>query len=306
MRESRQNLHRQKPSVISELSELLLRVIDNNSNLSQRALAKRIRVSSGYISQVLKGEKIPSDEMLIKISAALDLKDVTVTRILAASQKVRLNKKSKNLSLPTTSLIASRMPMETEIDVRPRSDEQNLKFWSEYFKNHELMIASSALKLDVGVKNLQWFSEIMGTSIENAKEMLATLLQLGIAVVQKTDRGVIIKNVETKPTSFLNISSAIRKKLMKSFIKVVSDSIDIQPDDLPLRGMALTLNPDQLPELKALIDEFTRKALSLSAGPGPKTKIYCVQLSTIDWGITAAARLANIKPSSTSSSLNCN
>jgi transcriptional regulator with XRE-family HTH domain len=285
---TKQKVKNSAKKIDSQLGSLLSRVITQHSKLSQRGLAKRISVSSGYISKMIKGQKIPSDAVILKISEVLKLRESTVSRLLAAGQRARLDKGVDGSMLPSSMYLASKIHIETdcEIDVRANYGSVKQKQWDEFFRGCELPIASAALFLDANMRNIDWFAKKMGVTRAKAKKMILTLADLGLAqVVSLPDGDLLLNKIAPNPQIFTNISVKQRKVMMKSFLQLVERTLEHQHDDLPLRGMAVALDPSQVPQLHSIIDEAVRKVFALSEMPGPKEKIYCLQVAAIDWDV---------------------
>lgn len=69
-----------------------------NRKFSMRELARRIRVSSGYLSRVLSGQKNLTEEIALKLSDVLQMDSLQKTAVAEVFQR-QLNKETPNSSL---------------------------------------------------------------------------------------------------------------------------------------------------------------------------------------------------------------
>jgi transcriptional regulator with XRE-family HTH domain len=271
---------------VESLNFILNGLLSKKKKLSQRGFASKLSTSSGYLSQVLSGRRVPSDEFLLKFCKVLELSDFIKSKILAAAQRQRLCGASSALALPLSSRLSSSLPVDCEINATKLIEENKGNLWGRVFSSFELVVALATIDLDSGPKTLEWFMSQFGNDRDNAIKILDLFETVGLIEWQSSESGqMIIKSNISKAKIFTNLPKNHLGDVLSSCISLQQKAAFKGHGELPMTAMAVPLNPSQLPELKAIFDEAFCKVLALGSKSKERTKVYCIQATSFDWSM---------------------
>lgn len=271
---------------VESLKFILSGLISKRKNLSQRGLASKLSTSSGYLSQVLNGQRVPSDEFLLNFCGVLGLSDSIKSKVLAAAQRERLGSSSSELTLPLSARLSSSLPVDCEINATKLIEENKGGLWGRVFSSFELIVALATIDLDTGPKTLEWFMSHFGNDKDTAIKILDLFETVGLITWESSENGQkIIKRNISKAKIFTNLPKNYLGNVLSSCISLQQKADFKGHGELPMTAMAVPLNPSQLPELKAIFDEAFCKVIALGSKSKERTKVYCIQATSFDWSM---------------------
>jgi uncharacterized protein (TIGR02147 family) len=216
------------------LNEKFLEMKAKNPRLSHRYFAQKLGVSSGALSEILKGKRNVSTKLASKIAARLHLDPITTANL-------------------------TRGPYEEEALVEVnymqlRDDQFHLISEWPHFAILNLV------KSETCQHKVAWFAEQLNLPMKTAQECVDRLLRLKMLSYEKK------KYVRTE--SFLKTSDDI---MNLSIRKSNFEDLEMMKDHLPnltvyerdLTSMTMLIDPVQIPEMKRWLrraqDQFAHK-----------------------------------------------
>lgn len=228
------------------LSEKLFEAQSRSSRFSQRAMAKRLGLSSGALSEILRGKRKISRKLAARIAERLDL---------SPAEKRALGVESKSIQ-PEFLLSADTFHLISD-------------WWHFAILN---LSQTEGFRSDTN-----WIARRLGISGPKVREALERLERLGFIAMDAKGRWK--RTHKRLKTSDQARSSAIQKAHREDLplIELALDEVPVALRDLS--SITLTVDPRKLPRLKEMIrkfeDEFMDEAESV---PGKEVYRMAVHL----------------------------
>lgn len=244
-----------------------------NNRYSQRAFARDLELSPGYLTQVLKGDRNLSVEKAAKIVKQLKFGNAEMEIFLEAVQLANRSTPSFRAFLENKSKSLVRMftPKHAYLN------ERNFRHISDWYYGAILALSE--------VKGFKITSETvaarLGISPKQSQEAMDYLVHVGL--LKENELGQVCPNEALVKVASIP-SSAIRKH-HEQFLKKARQALyRDRPEDRDISGTTLAVNPNKLPEAKALIEEFREKLAACLTDPGENSAVYrlSLQLFRID------------------------
>jgi len=226
-----------------------------NPGYSLRAMARRLGVSPGYMSQVLNGRKRLSTARAVHVAETLQLSDGDARTLLLAAA---LGKVPRFLASETDETGDFRV-VELE----------RFKALSHWYHVAILDLAETA-----GFRaQPAWIAKRLRISPVQAAEALERLQDLELLVekngkLRKANARVAVMAKSSRP--------AIREYHKQMIGKALDTLEDATPEAFAQRsvtGITMSVNPERLPETYTMIDQFRRK-LERFLSEGEATEVY--------------------------------
>lgn len=237
------------------LDELKLK----NSSFSLRAFARLLEISPASLSEFLNGKRVLSEKMIKKIALKLSL---------SPSEYTELTNKINNDKNKTSNT-------EQSLNLKDKVQLQN----DQYFLVADWHYYSILCLVETEnfVKDYEWIAKRLNTSASKVKECFERLLRLGYLEFDKLGN-LHYKDVEIQTSE--DIPNTSLKRRHKENFEAATEQLYI--DDVTKRDysfMTLSIDPNQLPEVKRRIRKF-QDELESFLEKGSKKEVYefCFQV----------------------------
>lgn len=245
----------------SEFSERSKR----NPKYSQRALARDLSISSGFLSQILNGSRTLSEEKAFSFAKRFRWTE-TKTEIFLKLLKMN---QSKDLSLKAKIY----QDLGGDLDF---VDLEVEKF--EVISNWVHFAILELTKIKGFRSEPAWIARRLGEKKVDIEMAIERLLRLGLLA----KNGAKLKLV--KNSSVPDASSQAIRQFHKSHLEKAILAIENQPvENRHISGITMAINPKKMPEALELVKQFRRKLMkTMEAGECTKVYQLSVQLFQLD------------------------
>ncbi len=241
-----------------------------NSNYSARAMARDLKLSPAFLSQVLSGKRLLSDETAQIIARRLNWTDVKRKAFVMLVQIVRT--KSPELKRSLTNEY-----VKLSVPVRPRTGFRRLKLdsfnlISDWY--HYAILEMTELvqfQPDIG-----WIARALGLSVEKTKTAVERLIRVGLLSPE-------LKRLEDD-YRIGDIPSRAIRNFHRQMLKLADRALESQSvEQRDFSGCTIAIDPRKLPEVRELTRNFQKELIELMKG-GEKTAVYqmSMQLFRLD------------------------
>lgn len=238
-----------------------------NPSYSLRAFARDVGVSASILSRTLHGQRPISLKLAFTLSAALDLKEADYKFFLASVLEEA--PKTAKISRLLRSRILQQLKENPPKGPPTKSFEPKI-LEIETFKALANPMSLAVLNLieTVGFKeDPAWISNRLGISQLEVRDILERLYRLDL--IQKIRSKNSYKTSRTHKNLHIPTSrsqAAIRafhkSMIQKSLVQLEKTSENDFKNRL-INGSTLRLHPDQIPQIKKLIDDFQEQIVNL-------------------------------------------
>jgi len=216
------------------LNQKLIELKAKNPRLSHRFFAQKLGISSGALSEILKGKRKISPKLANKLAARLQLDPLTAAQFLGQTSGVDVTSDMEYLQL---------------------SDDQFhlVSDWPHF-------AILNLVKSDQCQHKVTWFAQQLNIPIRSAQDVIDRLLRLGMLVYRNK------KYSRSKP-HFKTSDDVLNLSIQKSNIEDLEmireqlTSLDVAERDLT--SITMLMDPERLPEIKKWIrkaqDQFAQK-----------------------------------------------
>lgn len=241
------------------LNKALIRKQKKHSQYSQRSFAKDLKVSSAYISHLLKGRQLPNINRIDEIARLLEL-DIMEKSRLAQLIVFDGSEKIENLTLEKTNDVLQRKQIEIAL-------EKILSSWLHI----ALLEGLTLTPPHNNIKNLQKKLKISSSQIEKSLELL-----LQSQLIEKTE------NNFRKTHQHLYIPSGRSRSIIRNYhnqwITKAKENLNQKTsaqdfNNRLITGFTFAMNPKKLDQLKIKITNFLNE-LSQDASASDCTEVY--------------------------------
>ncbi len=221
-------------SVQMILNQKLIEMRAKNPRLSHRYFAQKLGVSSGALSEILKGKRKVSAKLAEKMAERLHLDPITKATFLGQTADVDVAADGKYLQL---------------------SDDQFhlISQWPHF-------AILNLVKSDQCQHQISWFAEQLNLPLRIAQDTVDRLLRLGMLVYEKKKYIRVQAPIKTSD-DVLNLS--IQKSNLED-LELIGEhlsSLDVQERDFT--SITMLVDPKKMPEFKKWVrraqDQFCQK-----------------------------------------------
>lgn len=260
---------REDPCYRNLLKNEIARRARKNRNYSNRAFARDVGLSPGYLSQVLSGRRKLSEEKATKIAEKLNWSMPQTLWLLNLvrldSAKTESHKDAIRKMLPNTRV-------QTFRDL----SHETFNFMAHWYYSAILaLIDTEGFKPDA-----KWIGKKLSLAATTAASALESLKNLGLI---REDKGTL--KTQFDMLRVLSIPSAAIREHHRQFLRKAEVALDTQgPDVRDITGTTIAINPEKIPEAKALIKRFREEVSALLDEGDVKSQVYrlSVQLFRLD------------------------
>ncbi|OIQ17564.1 MAG: hypothetical protein BM556_12230 [Bacteriovorax sp. MedPE-SWde] len=221
---------------------------DINSSYSYRAFAKKLGISSGSLSSIIKGERKISKKMASRLAVNLGLEDAELTSFFESfSDRCSPNQQVSNLDYVVMEMSKYQVISE----------------------GHHFAILS-LLNTDDFRFEYQWIASRLGISVLKAESAIKRMLTLGML---KLVDGVLTRAESNYSTSDDILNLSLQKAHQKN-LELASKAIVEVPVELrDISAMTMAIDVAQIDEAKKRIRKFQDELAELLES-GEKKEVY--------------------------------
>lgn len=242
------------------LSEELARRHRRNPRYSTRAFAKMLEVDVASVSRILSGKQIPSYKICQTLFTKLDMSPEEQNKFLMSVVFVQKSRGKKRMSPHLRKFISLG---ESRIDIKA-------DLWRAIADWRHGAIMELTF-VDDFVSDPKWMAQRLGISIVEVESVVQRLLRLKL--LEKKD-GIYRKTHEQVASADKTITTPAHKKLQRQVLKKAIHSLENNPLEVRnMTSMAMAIDPELLPQAKALIQEFARNLCTLLES-GKRSQVY--------------------------------
>lgn len=246
--------------------QFLLRRQELQSGYSLRALARDLKASPSFLSEVMSGKKKMPVKWIARIAKILSLDEVAVSDLKVAVLQSHL--KGSDLE---SLLDFKNQKTLSKVHVSKPLDRKKMSVLSKWY----YVAILDFLTIDGGPFNEEEIAERMDLSKAAVREALTVLEQLGLVTyneaneLQKTDKHIRFPTVKTDPT-VRNFHVQMIEKAKYELIRKTEDQ------DFARRlitGVTMAVDPRQTEKIKRKLQELMAE-LSQEFSEGDVTELY--------------------------------
>lgn len=231
-----------------------------NSRYSLRAFAAFLGISSGALSEIIKGRRPISLKYAAKIAKALGLTTVESRKLASMVQNTKVEKNSELIH--SSRVIDSSHRKNLNADVFALISE---------WQNFALL---NLLDCDGFKWETKYISQRLGLSILQAEKSMKLLIRMGLVV----KRNGQVRGVEDYILSPDGMSSQAIRKYHKQILEKAIESIEFQSlQERDLSGVGFALDPANLPQIKNEIAAFQDQLLA-KYSKGKRKEVYFLEM----------------------------
>ena len=242
------------------LMEEFNRRVRLNSRYSLRAYATFLGVSSGALSEIMKGQRPLSLKYAIKIAKALGLNTVESRKFISLVQNAKIENNSE--------LIQSAKVIDPSH--RKSLKEDVFTLLSEW-QNFALL---NLIDCEGFVWSSRYISQRLGLTVLEAEKSMRLLIRMGL-VVRRSGKVTGVKDYILSPDG---ISSQAIRKYHKQILEKAIESIEFQNlHERELSGVGFAVDVNLLPQIKKEISAFQDQLLS-KYSKGKRKEVYFLEM----------------------------
>lgn len=238
---------------LSLIREKITKLRSENPKLSVRAIAKRVGISSGALSEVLNGKRKLSLKTAEKIAQGL---------LLDPSERARLFGE-----LDCTASPLPKQQLKTPDYMELKADEFHLIAEWHHFAILNLIEIKDSKSDNV------WIARRLGLALSTVDRSIARLIRLGYLKRCKQS-GQLSRSTPPMRTSD-GMSDVALKKFHQSLLAQCDKSLqEDSVDSRDISGMMIKMNPQKLKKAQELIRNFQDQLSSLLEDVDDKAGVY--------------------------------
>lgn len=218
-----------------------------NAKYSMRSFSRDIGVSSGRLTNLLKGRDIPGDETVEKFFAIFNV---------AEEERLRLKK-----TIYSQKYLRRGPGFSKQLNEEEFSRISDWKTWSVF-----TMFQASDFQ-----PTLVWFSQKLKLTSEEIDVCLKKLLDLGLIAEKEEFYELVCQSVTTTN----DVPSVAIRKFHKEFIPVGVKSLDrVRVEERDVSSLSICIDKNMLPEYKKALAEFRAKLSQIARQAEVSNELY--------------------------------
>lgn len=232
----------------SILTQELKRKQKANPAYSIRALARDLKLSSSYLSAVLKGKKPVPMDRLAEIAKRLEMDEIRVVQLKRAI--VLSSVSPEELQLLTRDLEGRRNPVENLGKTQPMS-KADLKLWSKWYYLPILDLTTC----DDFLSDMKWISRRLKIPLGDVSEAIHFLLEKGYLVEEKGQWKKMDLHLRYPCIAPNETIRSFHKEYLLKAIQVMKEQTS--PEEFSRRvisGMIIASDPKKIAEARQVLE----------------------------------------------------
>ncbi len=232
---------------------------EKNPRYSLRAFAKACGISPAVLSQFLSGKRVPSYPVAQKLLKQLDLGPEEQDQFLGSLAHKHQRRGLRRLN-----------PVFKKIQHVPKPRELSLELFKvigDWYHYAVLMLTCVE-----GFKPApKWIAGQLGITELEAKLALERLVQVGLLA---EENGTYVCTNAHFTTADKHMTNAALKRHTRQSLEKAVHSLENDPiEKRSMTYMTMAIDPERIPEAKALVEEFTNR-MSALLETGRRTQVY--------------------------------
>lgn len=251
----------------SILTQELKRKQKTNPSYSLRALARDLKLSSSYLSAVLKGKKPVPPHRLGEFAKRLEMDEIRVAQLRRAI--VLTSVSPDELPLLTRDLDGHRNPIDDLGTSQPMS-KADLKLWSKWYYLPILDLTTC----EDFISDLKWISRRLKIPIGDASEAIHFLLEKGYLVDEKGQWKKTDLHLRYPCTTPNETIRNFHKEYLIKAIQVMKEQTS--PEEFSRRvisGMIIASDPQKIAQARQVLETALLEASRILC-EGECTELY--------------------------------
>ncbi|WPU65989.1 TIGR02147 family protein [Peredibacter starrii] len=218
-----------------------------NAQYSLRSFSRDIGISSGRLTNLLKGRDIPGDETVEKFFAIFNL---------AEEERLKLKK-----TIYSQKYLRRGTGFSKQLNEEEFNKISDWKTWSVFTMFQASDFQPSSL----------WFSEKLKLSVQEIEVCLNKILELGLIAIKDDFYELICDRVTTTN----DVPSTAIRKFHKEFIPIGLKSLDkVKVDERDVSSLTFCIDKKMLPEYKKALAEFRAKLSQIAKQSVVSDELY--------------------------------
>jgi uncharacterized protein (TIGR02147 family) len=251
----------------SILTQELKRKQKAHPSYSLRALARDLKVSSSYLSAVLKGKKLVPMHRLGEIAKRLEMDEIRMAQLQRAI--VLTSVPPEQLQLLNRDLDGHRNPLENLEQSQPMS-KADLKLWSQWYYLPILDLTTC----EDFVSDLKWISRRLKVPIGDVSEAIHFLLEKGYLIEEKGQWKKTDLHLRYPCTTPNETIRNFHKEYLLKAIQVMKEQTS--PEEFSRRvisGMIIASDPKKIAQARQVLETALLEASRILC-EGECTELY--------------------------------
>ena len=235
-----------------------------NAQYSLRSFSRDIGISSGRLTNLLKGRDIPGDETVEKFFAIFNV---------AEEERFKLKK-----IIYSQKYLRRGSGFSKQLNEEEFNRISDWKTWSVFtmFQSSDFFPSSA------------WFSQKLKLSVEEIDVSLEKLLGTGLIVQTEEFYELVCESVTTTN----DVPSTAIRKFHKEFIPVGVKSLDKVPvDQRDVSSLTFCIDKNMLPEYKKALTEFRAKLSQIARQNQVSNELYQLNIQFFPVGFEGNLKL---------------
>lgn len=224
-----------------------------NPRYSMRAFARDLGISSGWISDIFAGRRLPGKRLTVRIARSLKLNDEDAQKLQDLVKRLQQVKSEGGDLLKLT-----------EDQIAIISDRENLVLLN-LFNTKDFC------------SDINWMSARLGVPPATVRRSLDRLERIGLIVQENGQYKSLNHNVTTTHNT---PSKAIREFHRQNLLYSIESLIRDDPAIRDITSMTVAIDPNKLDEARSLIRQFRRKLASYLEGES-KAEVYHLNIQLV-------------------------
>lgn len=247
-----------------------------NSRYSLRAMAKKLGLSPGRLSDIMNGRRLLTTQMAMRIADRLgydpDRREEFLSTVDDARNDARKDARKPRAAIPTAALPAPLKSLR-----QPKYDPLEMDRFHVIADWYHFAILSLIETTDFN-SSPDWISKRLGISIAQAESALERLQSTKLISISSKGRVRSTgKNIET-PTDIA--STALKRSHRQTLEQAIEAIYEVPVNERDITSMTMAIDSKKIPQAKKLIRNF-RKKMAAFLENGPADEVYNLNIQLL-------------------------
>lgn len=243
-----------------------------NSRYSLRAMAKKLGLSPGRLSEIMNGRRRLTTQMAMRIADRLEYGPDKRAEFLGTVDDARNDASNPRAAIPTAALPAPLKSLR-----QPKYDPLEMDRFHVIADWYHFAILSLIETTDFN-SSPDWISKRLGISIAQAESALERLQSTKLISISAKGRVRSTgKNIET-PTDIA--STALKRSHRQTLEQAIEAIYEVPLNERDITSMTMAIDSKKIPQAKKLIRDF-RKKMAAFLENGPADEVYNLNIQLL-------------------------
>lgn len=243
-----------------------------NSRYSLRAMAKKLGLSPGRLSEIMNGRRLLTTQMAMRIADRLEYGPDRRAEFLSTVDDARNDARNPRAAIPTAALPAPLKSLR-----QPKYDPLEMDRFHVIADWYHFAILSLIETTDFN-SSPDWISRRLGISVAQAESALERLQSTKLISISAKGRVRSTgKNIET-PTDIA--STALKRSHRQTLEQAIEAIYEVPLNERDITSMTMAIDSKKIPQAKKLIRDF-RKKMAAFLENGPADEVYNLNIQLL-------------------------